>query len=62
MKYGVIYCFYNDENVIKDVEVIHAKSVEDTFDKTNCNLETNTIIPLNKHNKKLLREFTQLIF
>ena len=56
MKYGVIYCFYNDENVIKNVELINAKSIEDAFNKTDCNIEINTIIPLNRHNKKMLRK------
>lgn len=62
MKYGVIYCFYNDENVIKNVEVINAINIENAFDKTNCNLEINTIIPLNKHNKNMLKRFSKLIF
>ena len=62
MQYGIIYCFYNDENVIKKVEVINAKNIEDAFDKTNCNLEINTIIPLNKHNKKMLKIFAKLVF
>lgn len=60
MKYGIIYCFYNDENVIKNVEVIEAKNIEDAFDKTDCNLEINTVIPLNKHNKKMLKRFNKL--
>lgn len=62
MKYGIIYCFYNDQNVIKNVEVISAKNMEDAFNKTDCNLEINTIIPLNKHNKKMLKMFDNLVF
>jgi len=62
MKYGIIYCFYNDENVIKNIAVISAKNIEDAFNKTDCNLEINTIIPLNKHNKKMLRKFNKLVF
>ena len=62
MKYGIIYCFYNDEYVIKNVEVISAKNIEDAFNKTDCNLEINTIIPLNKYNKKMLKRFSKLIF
>lgn len=62
MKYGVIYCFYNGENVIKNIELINAKSIEDAFNKTDCNIEINTIIPLNSHNKKMLRKFIKFIF
>lgn len=61
MKYGIIYCFYNDENVIKNVEIIKANSIEEAFDKTGCNLEVNTIIPLNRDNKRMLKKLASEI-
>lgn len=56
MEYGIIYCFYNDEYIIKNIDIINANSIEEAFDKTGCNLEVNTIIPLNQHNKGMIKK------
>lgn len=56
MKLAVIYCFWNNLNVIKEVEIIDEISLDKAIEKTNRNLETNVVIPLNKHNKEMLKK------
>ena len=58
-KYGVLYCIWDNENVIKFSEIIEAKSMKETIEKTDRNLEMNVVIPLTneniKHLKKLIK-------
>ncbi len=58
-KYGVLYCIWDNENVIKFSEIIEAKSMEEVIEKTDRNLELNVVIPLTnksiEHLKKLIK-------
>lgn len=56
MKYAVMLCYWNDKKIIKDVEMIKVRDIETAFDITSRNLETNVIIPINKHNKAMLKK------
>ena len=59
MKFAVIYCIWNDLNVIREVEIIDEVNLCKAIEKTNRNLETNIVIPLNKHNKEMLKKIIQ---
>ena len=58
-KYGILYCIWDKENVIKFSEVVEAKSMEEAIEKTDRNLELNIVIPLTneniRHLKKLIK-------
>lgn len=58
-KYGVLYCIWDNENVVKFSEIIEAKSMEEAIEKTDRNLELNIVIPLTnkniEHLKKLIK-------
>lgn len=56
MKFAVIYCFWNDLNVIKEIEIIDEESLDNVIEKSNRNLETNIVIPLNEYNKNMLKK------
>ncbi len=58
-KYGVLYCIWDNENVVKFSEIIEAKNIEEAIEKTDRNLELNIVIPLTnkniEHLKKLIK-------
>lgn len=55
-KYGVLYCLWQDERVIKFSEVIEASNLKDAIEKTDCNIESNVVIPFNDDNKEFIRK------
>lgn len=59
MKYAVMLCYWNNEKVIKDVELINATDIGTAFDRTDRNLEMNVVIPINKHNKTMLKKLIE---
>ena len=59
-KYGVLYCIWNSENVIKFSEIIEAKSMEEAIEKTDRNLESNVVIPLTNKNIEHLKKLIKL--
>lgn len=58
LKFGVLYCFWNNVNSIKETEIIEARNISSAFRKTDRNLETNIVIPINKNN---IKQLTKLI-
>lgn len=54
-KYGILYCLWNDENVIKFSEIIKARNLKEAIEKTDRNIEWNVVIPLTESNEKHLR-------
>lgn len=56
MRYAILYCLWNNENVIKDVEIIKEKNLQRAIEKTDRNLEANIVIPLNSNNKTMLNK------
>jgi hypothetical protein len=56
MRYAILYCLWNNENVIKDVEIIKEKNLKRAIEKTDRNLEANIVIPLNSNNKTMLNK------
>lgn len=55
-KYGVLYCRWDSENVIKSSGVFRARNLEEAIEYTNDNFELNVVIPLNKSNKKYIKK------
>ncbi|MBI2647374.1 hypothetical protein HYW99_02765 [Candidatus Woesearchaeota archaeon] len=51
LKYGVLYCFWNNQNVIKEAEVIEARNIESAFEKTNRNKKRREISNKNETTK-----------
>ncbi len=59
MKYGVLYCVWDSENVIKFSEIIEAENLREAIEKTDRNLELNVVIPLTKANKEHLKRLLE---
>ncbi len=59
MKYGVLYCVWDSENVIKFSEIIETENIKEAIEKTDRNLELNVIIPLTKANKEHLKRLLE---
>lgn len=62
MIYVVLYCYWNNPNVIKNIEIIEANKISSVFESTDRNLETNIVIPLNKHNIKMIKSLVRDLF
>ena len=58
-KYGVLYCLWNDEKVIKFSEIIEAENLREAIRETDRNLELNVVIPLTRENKEHLKMLVQ---
>jgi len=58
-RYGVLYCLWNDENVIKFSEIIEAENLREAIRETDRNLELNVVIPLTRENKEHLKRLVQ---
>lgn len=59
MKYIVMYYLANNLDVIKDIEIIKAKSLIHAKRKTARNLEENIVIPSNKSNLYKLKNIIE---
>jgi hypothetical protein len=55
-KYGILYCIWDNPNVIKFSEIIEAENLKEAIEKTDRNLEMNVVIPLTKKNIKHLKK------
>ena len=60
MKYAVMLCYWNNQNVIKDAEDIEAKNLNSAFEKTDRNLEMNVVIPINHHTGRMIKKLINL--
>ena len=55
-KYGVLYCIWDGEDVIKFSEIIGANNLKEAIERTDRNLEMNVVIPLTEKNLKHLKK------
>jgi len=52
MEFIVVYYRADDDKVIKSVNRIEAKDIEEAFEETQNNFTNNIVIPKNQKNKK----------
>ena len=58
-RYGILYCIWDNENVIKFSEIIKANNLKEAIEKTDRNIELNIVIPLNSENIKHLKKLIE---